>query len=688
METRPEELHGLREQIAENQRIIDGLNKHLARKTDEVRIIQQISFQITTSLDLQEILASILKALDTVLGFQHSMILLLDPDTQVLKVAKSRGYDKDGVGAEVPVGTGVIGVVAKKKRMMRIGNLAMGASYVGVARQNMEAAGMTQGLTPRAELPGLKGAQSQIAFPLLVAERLIGVFAVESLTPAAFDELDEVLLSILSHQAAAAIENARLYQDEERRVNELNEARAQLEGLNHSLEDKIRERTASLEQAHGEAQSALKVAEHERERSKELLGRMAPPEVVPLMLEDKLQARKLQASILFTDLEGFTHYSSDVEPDELFAKLNDFFSRGGEEIRKYRGYVNKTNGDSIMALFGVPYENATHALDAVLAALDMQKGLSEQFGLRMRIGINSGPITAGILGPKDKSLYDVLGDAVNLASRMEKVCPAGSVTVSEQTCALVEPHFKIRPLGKQKVKGKGQLPCFEVLGLRGLMDDPRRLDPSSRFAQAYASVAAEVEAFKGRHLSQVDFPSLQARDGALSHNESVAACALALKRELKEDKIPDEDLLALALLHDLGKHAAQATQLNSPDLGLPALEALRETLRLETLKGMDLLGFGRLKGAVEELYQVERGRGEGAGAGTLAHLVAAADIYDALVAPKLYKGKGWSITGSLEELLRLKLPAQAKPIYRAFAALMKPAATQIHDPEASGILFK
>jgi adenylate cyclase len=687
METRPEE-HGLREQIAENQRIIDDLNRHLARKTDEVRIIQQISFQITTSLDLQEILASILKALDTVLGFSHSMLLLLDSDGQVLRVAKSRGYEKDGIGAEVPVGTGVIGVVAKKKRMMRIGNLATGGAYVGVARQNMEAAGMTQGLKPKAELPGLKGAQSQIAFPLLVAERLIGVFAVESLAPAAFDELDEVLLSILSHQAAAAIENARLYQDEERRVNELNQARADLEGLNRSLEDKIRERTASLEQAHGEAQAALKAAEHEKERSKELLGRMAPPEVVPLMLEDKLQARQLQASILFTDLEGFTQYSSDVEPDELFAKLNDFFSRGGEEIRKYRGYVNKTNGDSIMALFGVPYENATHALDAVLAALDMQKALSADFGLRMRIGINSGPITAGILGPKDKSLYDVLGDAVNVASRMEKVCPAGSVTISEQTHALVEQHFQIRPLGKQKVKGKGQLPCFEVLGLRTLMDDPRRLDASSRFAQVYGSVLGEVEAFKSARLSQVDLPSLQARDGALSHNESVAACALALSRELKDEKLKEDDVLALALLHDLGKHAAPAAQLNDPDLGLPALEALRETLRQETLKGLELLGFGHLKGALEELYQIERTRGEGAGASTLPHLVAAADIYDALVAPKLYKGKGWSITGSLEELLRLKVAPAHKPIYRTFVALMKPAKAQIHDAEASGVIFK
>jgi adenylate cyclase len=688
MEARPEELHGLREQIAENQRIIDGLNRHLARKTDEVRIIQQISFQISTSLDLQEILASILKALDTVLGFQHSMILLLDPDGGALKVAKSRGYEKDGVGAEVPVGTGVIGVVAKKKRMMRIGNLAMGGAYVGVARQNMEAAGMGGDLKPKAELPGLKGAQSQIAFPLLVAERLIGVFAVESLAPAAFDELDEVLLSILSHQAASAIENARLYQDEERRVNELNDARAELEGLNQSLEDKIRERTASLEQAHGEAQTALRTAEQERERSKELLGRMAPPELVPLMLEDKLQARKLQASILFTDLEGFTQYSSDVEPDELFAKLNDFFSRGGEEIRKYRGYVNKTNGDSIMALFGVPYENATHALDAVLAGLDMQKALKSHFGLRMRIGINSGPITAGILGPKDKSLYDVLGDAVNVASRMEKVCPAGSVTVSEQTHALVETHFKIQPLGKQKVKGKGQLPCFEVLGLKTLLDDSRRLDPSSRFAQAYGGVLAEVEDFKVRRLSRVDFPSLQARDGALSHNESVAACTLALKRELKDGSLPEEDVLALALLHDLGKHAATSAQLNDPDLGLPALEALRETLRRETVQGLELLGFGHLTGDLQELYRIERGRGPGAGTATLPHLVAAADIYDALVAPKLYKGKGWSITGSLEELLRLKLPPQAKPIYRAFVALMKPAAAQIHDPEASGVLFK
>jgi adenylate cyclase len=691
-----DEPGALRSEIAANQSIIDDLNRSLARKTDEVRIIQQISFKITASLKLDEILASILKALDEVLGFQHSMILLLDAAGETLRVAASRGYLEAGLGAEVAVGVGVVGVVAKKKRMLRVGGLAAGLSYANRLREGMRKAGEEAGLGNVVEVPGLPGAQSQIAFPLLVADRLIGVFAVESTTPAAFDELDEVLLTILSHQAASAIENARLYQQEERRVEELHEARAELEALNASLEAKIAERTARLEEAHRSSQIALEIAERERMRSTALLERMAPPQVVPLMLEDKLLARKLNATIVFTDLEGFTRFSSDVEPDELFARLNDFFSRAGAQIAKYRGYVNKTNGDSIMALFGVPFESPTHAMDAVLAALDMQKTVRSNLGLRMRIGISSGSITAGILGPRDKSLYDVLGDSVNVASRMEKLCPPGSVTISAQTLAIVEPWFDIRPLGRQAVKGKGRLPCYEVLGPRTIVQDPRRLDPTSRLAPVAGALWDEVARFEAERLQSVDFTSVQARDGNLRHNECVASLALGLLRHLREEgplrehaaAIDEDELVSLALLHDLGKHAMDPALLNDPDLGLVELERLRSELLARTESAFERLGFRALVSALRQLYELERTRGACPEEGLLVHIVGACDIYDALVAPKHYMGRGWTIAGSLDELLRLDVPASIKPVYRALAELVRPSRATLHDDRSEDVLFR
>jgi adenylate cyclase len=628
------------------------------------------------------------------------MILLLDEGAQALRVVASQGYERDGVGAVVPLGTGVIGVVGKKKKMLRLGNLMAGLAYTSVVKAKLEEAGQAEGLSRTVELPGLPKAQSQIAFPLLVMDRLTGVFAVESREPAAFDELDEVLLTILSHQAASAIENARLYQAEEERLKQLDEAHAKLSRLNESLEEKVRERTASLEKANAEISAGFEAVRLEKQRSQELLARMAPPEVVPLMLENKLLARKLKASILFTDLEGFTRYSSGMEPDELFSRLNDFFSRAGDCISKYRGYVNKTNGDSIMALFGVPYENPTHALDAVLAALAMQKDLYRHFALAMRVGINTGPITAGILGPKSKSLYDVLGDAVNLASRMEKVCPAGSVTVSEDTYRAVAPWFEVQPLGRQRIKGKGSLPCWQVTGLKRLLDDRRRVDPTSLFAARFASLPEEVEAFKTQRLTGVDFLSIQARDGALQHNEATAVFGLGLLKHLRQEGIQEtglrqelegiseEQVAGLGLLHDLGKHALEPSRLNDANLGLGALATLRQDLEVQTSQAMEKLGFGALRPALGSLYRFEEHKGRAEG-DLLTWLVAAGDMYDALCAPKIYKGRGWSIPGTLEELLRSCPPASPQlAVFRAFVELLRPEESLISEAKEGKKLFQ
>src|SRR6188474_2766743 len=99
-----ETIDAIKQQVVETQRVIDELNKNLSRKTQEVRILQEISREINATLDLDEILATILKSMDETFGFRHSMILLLDERRDVLTVAASRGYADSGIGAEVNVG--------------------------------------------------------------------------------------------------------------------------------------------------------------------------------------------------------------------------------------------------------------------------------------------------------------------------------------------------------------------------------------------------------------------------------------------------------------------------------------------------------------------------------------------------------------------------------------------------------
>ncbi len=232
----------LKDRIAENQKVIDELN----RKTREVKIIQEISAEINSSIDLGTILSSILTSLDRTFDFKHSMLLLLDERSATLDVTASHGYPDKGIGAKVKVGEGIIGVVAKRKKIMRMGNIGMQVAYTQTVREQFEKAGQKDLLMERIKLPGLKNVQSQVAIPLLAKEKLIGVLAVESERSNVFDERDELIITILANQAASAIENARLYEAEKLRILQLNEANEALKKLNEQLEDKVKERTAEV----------------------------------------------------------------------------------------------------------------------------------------------------------------------------------------------------------------------------------------------------------------------------------------------------------------------------------------------------------------------------------------------------------------------------------------------------------
>lgn len=194
---------GLREQAIANQRIIEDLTRKLERQTRQIQIIQMLAGDMSSTLELEKIFENILTALTDVFQFEHSMILLKPEGSDLVRVEASRGYSAAGIGAEVLFGQGVIGIVAQKRKMMRM----VGIAYRG--RYMLTAAGASQANKP--VLPGLQDVQSQIAIPLLMKDELIGVLAAESTQLSAFDEVDETLLSILGSQIGASIANARAY---------------------------------------------------------------------------------------------------------------------------------------------------------------------------------------------------------------------------------------------------------------------------------------------------------------------------------------------------------------------------------------------------------------------------------------------------------------------------------------------
>ena len=191
--------------------------------------------------------------MDELFEFHHANILLLEPDNRTLKVIASRGYENQAIGGRVQIGTGVIGMVAQKRRMMHVNNLGQQRAYAAAQRREMERSGRQAQLGETIPVPGLANAESQIAIPLLIRDDLIGVFSIESPVSRSFGEHERDLVSIVANQIASAIHNARLY--EERRL-----AAAALQEANASLEARVAERTAALERELRVAQTLLSEA--------------------------------------------------------------------------------------------------------------------------------------------------------------------------------------------------------------------------------------------------------------------------------------------------------------------------------------------------------------------------------------------------------------------------------------------
>ncbi len=191
--------------------------------------------------------------------------------------------------------------------------------------------------------------------------------------------------------------------------------------------------------------------------------RYVPTELVRTLIskgiESKPQARV--ATILFTDIEGFTSIGEKLSPDRLVTLLNEYFSVITKPIEKHKGVITQFQGDAILAVFNVPSDDPDHAANAVRAALEIQELLfdrvfSEGIKLTTRIGINTGNVVAGSVGSEDRVNYTVHGDAVNLAARLEALNKeyGTRVILSGSTAELVGERFACDPMGEIVVRGK------------------------------------------------------------------------------------------------------------------------------------------------------------------------------------------------------------------------------------------
>jgi adenylate cyclase len=267
----------------------------------------------------------------------------------------------------------------------------------------------------------ISGIRSAMCAPLIYKDRVFGLFYVDCLSkPYAFSKEELSIFSVVAAEAAISFDNARSHEELARRVIE----RQALERfLSSSIVAKI----------------------------------LANPDEVHLGGENQT------ATILFADIRGFTRMSEHMEPQRVVELLNEYFSEMTDLIFDNGGTLDKYLGDGIMALFGAPLAKPDDALRSVKTATEMQRALAQlnrqwearsQQPLHIGIGINTGPVTAGNIGSAKRMDYTVIGDAVNLASRLCANAAGGQTLISESTFHLLNGRFPAQHLDPIRVKGK------------------------------------------------------------------------------------------------------------------------------------------------------------------------------------------------------------------------------------------
>ncbi len=226
-------------------------------------------------------------------------------------------------------------------------------------------------------------------------------------------------------------------------------------------------------------QARLNEQIREEEIMRSRLERFHSPQVVEMILkgsqetkDNVMDPKDLTATMLFTDIIDFTRLAEHIPPRETNIILNQYFSTMTDIVFSYDGTLDKYIGDGLMAVFGAPMEKEDDAERAILAAKEMKRQLTVMMaekGLHrkkfdIRIGVNTGRVVAGNIGSPKRMDYTVIGDPVNIASRLESIAQPNQILIGEETYRAVKDKFKIKKIGPKKVKGKtAQVMVYEVI---------------------------------------------------------------------------------------------------------------------------------------------------------------------------------------------------------------------------------
>jgi adenylate cyclase len=388
----------------------------LERSNKVLFVLYEISRQLNSIHDFNELLNKIMDLILMVIDADYGYLILTGEEKKdelipvVVKSKHDRGRDKKELRASRTIINRVI------------------HDQVALLTSNA----MADSRFDHAKSVFIQQIRSAMCVPLWKKDKIIGVIQLESIRlDNQFDQDDLELLKAIGSQMAMVIEQA-------------------------SLNEQIRE----------------------EERMRNRLERFHSPQIIEMILkggqetkDNIMEPKDLTATILFTDINGFTHLSERMPPREINMILNQYFSRMTDIVFKYDGTLDKYIGDGLMAVFGAPMEKKDDPERAILASREMRQESAAMMEkaepekkFTIRIGINTGRVVAGNIGSPRRMDYTVIGDPVNIASRLESIAQPNQILIGEETYQLVKGKFKIKEVGPRMVKGRSTaVMVYEVL---------------------------------------------------------------------------------------------------------------------------------------------------------------------------------------------------------------------------------
>ncbi len=438
----PSSLNSRRLEAQDREELLQTTRKLLTEVqalSSRIAAVNEIANAINRSLNLEEILRIVGKQAKWLLDFKHCSVCLQNHDESyqiVTLFGPSAEWDSSIFLEDNPISR------ALQTRQAQLNPKDYSSTF-------------------------LNAYGSQLIIPLEIENRVIGSLNFATMPPSIYNHEDLRIGYLLALQVSAAIRNAKNFEEMNLLLAEMHQVYAQL----HS----------------------------EQRKSDELLLNILPRKIA----DELKQTGKIKpvyyesASVLFTDFKDFTKLAEQLTPEALVDELDYCFSYFDMVIEAHSLEKLKTIGDSYMCVGGIPTTTSTHAVDAVLAALHIQafmdwrrqeKMLNNQPYWEIRIGIHSGSLLAGVIGKK-KFSYDVWGDAVNIASRMESASIPGAINISQATFELVKDFFECEYRGKVAARNKGDIDMYFVKGIKKkLALDFLRLLPNDEFNSLYLTV--------------------------------------------------------------------------------------------------------------------------------------------------------------------------------------------------------